>query len=408
MTQHHLRSRRNSPTLTLPLATEGTGAKKGAGGKNGVHAAVAGSFLFVVVLTYFTITQHAPTTRLHEEYAPSTCEKYIVEHSKELGFAEGNFGNEQPPKNNPISCKLWEDPSLTSDDCDLSSYSSNLSKYNLAVEKFKAIPDIFDSIKEGDYSICSSTKLHDKGLLGFFPKNQLSLTSNGYAEPLLPPMRSQKICNRKNWEHFPTLYKKKNPDMMRMDYLIHDFEAMCHKLKPTSRRVLIDLGASLSFHQGVTPILELLNLFEKFGFHFDHIYGFEVGFTEPGKVFEKLLPEKYLAAYHWINVGVSADPKGKLNPLNSILTQFNSDDFVVVKLDIDTPSIEMPLANQILENPTYQELIDLFYFEHHVHIGDFTNWSTGSAKDSITDTIEDTLNLFSSLREKGVSAHFWP
>ena len=27
----------------------------------------------------------------------------------------------------------------------------------------------------------------------------------------------------------------------------HDFEAMCHKLKPTSKLVLIDMGASLDF-----------------------------------------------------------------------------------------------------------------------------------------------------------------
>ncbi len=50
-------------------------------------------------------------------------------------------------------------------------------------------------------------------------------------------------------------------------------------------------------------IVHLLDLYEKFGFHFDHIYGFEITMMEPQTVYD-LLPEKYVPAYHWINVGV--------------------------------------------------------------------------------------------------------
>ena len=35
----------------------------------------------------------------------------------------------------------------------------------------------------------------------------------------------------------------------------------------------------------------------------DHYYAFEITFTEPKKVFEELLPEKYFPIYHWINTG---------------------------------------------------------------------------------------------------------
>ena len=68
--------------------------------------------------------------------------------------------------------------------------------------------------------------------------------------------------------------------------------------------ILIDMGASLDFHSTKEPpIVTLLNSFEKFGFHFDHIYGFEITGTDPNKVYKDLLPEKYLHSYHWINTG---------------------------------------------------------------------------------------------------------
>ena len=65
-------------------------------------------------------------------------------------------------------------------------------------------------------------------------------------------------------------------------------------------------------------------------------------------------------------VGVSEKESDKLNPLHSILKKFDEDDFTVVKLDIDTPSIELPLASQILEggeDGIYHRLIDQFYCE---------------------------------------------
>ena len=99
---------------------------------------------------------------------------------------------------------------------------------------------------------------------------------------------------------------------MDMTYLIHDFEYMCHNLKPTSNMILHDLGASLSYHETTTdvlaevpPIQFLLDKYERFGFVFDHIYGYEISYTDPTKVFNELLPPKYMPSYHWMNVGVN-------------------------------------------------------------------------------------------------------
>ena len=73
-------------------------------------------------------------------------------------------------------------------------------------------------------------------------------------------------------------------------------------------------GASLSFHGASQPIFTLLDLYGKFGFKFDHIYGFEISFTDPKQVYGTLLPEKYFPTYHWINVGESIES----NQVNSI------------------------------------------------------------------------------------------
>jgi len=225
-------------------------------------------------------------------------------------------------------------------------------------------------------------------LLSYTPKS-------GYLEPLLPPMRHHKICEP----------GKKKQALMDLDYLVHDFEHSCRKLTPTSRRIFIDMGASLSFHStSKVPVVELLEQYERFGMLFDHIYGFEITFAKPEKVFETLLPEKYMARYHWINVGVDATPRHKLNPLHSILQQFTRDDFVVVKLDIDTSFIERPLAEQLLDDPVYHDIVDHFYFEHHVHLAELEPYWKGSME----GTVGDSLRLFHGLRQRGIPAHFWP
>jgi len=340
-----------------------------------------------------TITGVAATAEKFKGYKPSSCEQYIVEHAEQLGYASDS---------DPSGCAIWNDPDTTNKDIyeGLRSYANDLDQYITAVKNFQPIPDLLTSIKNGngDYSVCATAKLNPggSGLNALFPSNQLSLTKSGYIEPLTPPMRFHKICEdvRKH--------------LLSMDYLVHDFETMCHNLKPTSKRILIDMGASLSFHnKRGQPIVTLLELYEKFGFSFDHIYALEIAFTPPEEVYKELLPEKYFASYHWINTGVSHEEGNRMNPLNSILQKFDEDDFIVVKLDIDTNSIEVPLAKQLLEggdNRIYHRLIDQFYFEHHVHLGELG----GSWEEPTSGTIKDSLDLFYGLREKGIPAHFWP
>ena len=96
-----------------------------------------------------------------------------------------------------------------------------------------------------------------------------------------------------------------------------------------------------------------------------------------------------------------------MNPLHSILKKFDEDDLIIVKLDIDTPSVELPLARQLMDggdnNKTYHKLVDHFYFEHHIHMHEMAAYW----RSRVSGTINDSLDIFITLREMGIASHSW-
>ena len=165
---------------------------------------------------------------------------------------------------------------------------------------------------------------------------------------------------------------------------------------------MLQAGASLTFHGNQqSPVLSLLDLYRKFGFHFDHIYAYEFNPQPADQVFA-MVPKEYEAAYHWINVGVTSDEGSRTNPFNLLMDNYNEDDLVIVKLDVDSPVLERQLAEQLRTNPKLAKLIDHFYFEHHVNsIEMWGHWG------ETLESVEDSFQLFHGLRQKGVASHFW-
>jgi hypothetical protein len=318
-------------------------------------------------------------------------EAYVLKNADKLGY---NTKGKDLSK----GCTLWQDKDAPVYK-ELQGFLDDVTGY---AEKVKAFPGVGDvrtqmTTKDGQEDVCSSLELHPGGLKALFPSGQLSQTNtSGYIEPLLPPMRHPGFCSD------PKKY------LLNLDYIVHDFAAMCRSLKPTSRIVLIDAGASLDYHNNydgqLSPAVYLVEMFRKFGMPFDHIYAYEVTPLKPSSVFQKV-PKEWLPAYHWINVGIDTTPGGKLNPLSMVLDNFNEDDLIVFKLDIDTPSLEMPLAQQLLKDDRFNTMIDQFYFEHHVHLFEiYKNWW---GRGQVEGSVKDTLELFSQLRQKGIPAHFW-
>ena len=83
-----------------------------------------------------------------------------------------------------------------------------------------------------------------------------------------------------------------------------------------------------------------------------------------------------------------------MNPLKSIISKYNEDTLIIVKLDVDTPDIEVPLAHQLLEDDNVNKLVDHFYFEHHVFMREIASaWNS-----TMRGTIKDSFELMTSLR----------
>lgn len=328
------------------------------------------------------------STSLHKSftplwYTPSSLEKYMYQHSVEYGFDKG----EEEGETIPDGCKYIMDefaPTFS----EAREYSENLLTFSEKQKEFTPIGDdlrklLFRSGKtdEEKRNICKSLDL----ITDTFKDGQLSATSFARLEPMLPPMRHPLVCD--NIKH-----------LFDLDYMIHDFSALCFNLKPHSRIVFVDMGASL---QRENPVPGLIALYEKFGFKFDHIYAYEILKTDTEVAFGSV-PDEWMSKYHWINMGVDPDPEGKFNPLKMIADKFNEDDLVVVKLDVDTHDVELPLVDQLLTDDKYKgRIIDQFYFEHHVKFLPMSKFWTKAAK----GTLKESLDIFAGLRERGIGAH---
>jgi hypothetical protein len=325
----------------------------------------------------------------YETYVPAYIEQHIYNHSVDLGYAS---------LRNPKGCKIWKDESSPIQK-DLLMFNEELKNYTQALNSHPPIPDLrkqFALDHSNQIEICKKTALDpENGLLqGFFRGGQLSLTRAGYVEPLLPPMRHPDFCLARGVSA-----------LMDLNYLVHDFETMCRRLTRTSRTVLIDMGASLDFHTSgahiVSPALYISEVYHKFGFPFDHIYAYEMTQVNASRV-QTQLPDGLRAAWHWINAPVNPDPDSIFNPFKTLLENYGEEDLVVVKIDIDGGP-EMPFLTQILNDARLSNMIDHLYFENHVHLGELAgNWGSG-----MKGTIKDTLDLFRSMRDKGVAAHYW-
>ena len=112
-----------------------------------------------------------------------------------------------------------------------------------------------------------------------------------------------------------------------------------------------------------------------------------------------------LARLHFFNWPVSARPAALDNPWTLLQAVALPGDHVVVKLDIDTEAVEVPLAMQLLNSSALQALVDDFYFEFHFSNKDIEwLWKRGE----FSATVADTYRLFSQLRHLGVRANPWP
>ena len=177
----------------------------------------------------------------------------------------------------------------------------------------------------------------------------------------------------------------------------------------SSRKWLFDAGAS-TYDAGAGGASQswFVNTYRDRGFEFDRIIGWEAARTDPNEQWSSV-PADIKRKTSWYNIPATKEIGGADNPLTFIKELTTPEDYVVFKLDIDAPAIEIALVQQIMGDPELLALIDEFYFEHHVTGSpmQWEGWGNLSTNQAQLSDIQDSYELFSFLRSKGVRAHSW-
>jgi hypothetical protein len=109
---------------------------------------------------------------------------------------------------------------------------------------------------------------------------------------------------------------------------------------------------------------------------------------------------------HFFDVGVTDTVGAQHNPLHLISQLCKPEDFVVFKLDIDS-KFEINLVRQLLESPKLMNLIDEFYYEHHVRNHVMRMHGLGKNSDD-KYSLAAWYDMATAARSKGFRMHFWP
>ena len=80
-------------------------------------------------------------------------------------------------------------------------------------------------------------------------------------------------------------------------------------------------------------------------------------------------------------------------------------DYVLFKLDIDSPMVESGNIHYIL-NQSFS-IIDELFWEHHIRYNDLMRPEWGPPALLPAITLRESYDLFLRLRQKGIRAHSW-
>jgi len=172
---------------------------------------------------------------------------------------------------------------------------------------------------------------------------------------------------------------------------------------------LFDAGAS-TYNKGAGGASQswFVDTYRARGVEFDRIIGWEAAKTDPSNQWDDM-PADIKRKTSWFNVPVNTGAGVADNPLTFIKHLTKPEDFVVFKLDIDSPLVEIALVQQLMADPQILGLVDEFYFEHHVSGSpmQWLGWGDLQNSDAELSTLKESYELFTFLREHGVRAHSW-
>lgn len=150
-----------------------------------------------------------------------------------------------------------------------------------------------------------------------------------------------------------------------------------------------------------SSILLFRSLYERQCLEFDHIYAWEATPYPPGAWMSRLnhsLPDAERHKISFFN-----EPVNETNVFDVLQQTAHPDDFVVFKLDIDSPRLEEWLVRRILAKPELHSLVDELFYEYHGHVDD----RDGAAVATPDLTVAHGLHQMRALRRLGIRSHFW-
>jgi len=192
-----------------------------------------------------------------------------------------------------------------------------------------------------------------------------------------------------------------NPDIQSKDFLL--FDSSLAKLS-RSRVLLFDLGSS-KYEFFMPGLSWFYPKYKSEGFQVNDVFAWEIT-PRTGLEYFDGMPTELAAATHFYNFGVDANVNSIQNPLQVLKLTARKEDYVIFKLDIDNIPIEEAIVESLLADPVALELIDDFFWEHHVNQIDMNpRWGITQG---LPKTIKDSIVYFRKLREKGIRSHSWP
>lgn len=187
------------------------------------------------------------------------------------------------------------------------------------------------------------------------------------------------------------------------------------QLRSRPRNLLFDLGCAKyiapmtklqTMGGGIRPSLPLLEaIYRRSCVTFDGIWAWEASPMNP-TAWWKRVPNATRRVLNFINKPVTAQEF-----LGTLEKEANPEDFVVLKLDIDTPGLEDEVIRTIIGTPRLSDLVDELHYEYHVSLRMLSN-STAAKSQAIhygmsTTTVQEALATMQRLRASGIRSHFW-
>ena len=230
-----------------------------------------------------------------------------------------------------------------------------------------------------------------------------------------------------------------------LDYLV--LRNRCGDSGPKPRTLLFDLGASVGFRgvsggmyeaapdasaSGTAPSLPLLyRLYEDRCLEPDDIFAWEPNMRFSATEWWGELPARLRAKVRLYNTyveegaladaadGAQGRPASFIHMLEAVAAP---DHFVAVKVDIDTPDVELTIVETLAERPELAALVDELFFNTTFSSTASTLGPRGSRifrarrsgnlparrwRDNVRGDVDTAIGLLHRLRTLGIRAHFW-